>query len=236
MDTPRDEQDGMNLDASHGNTVFTVIVAIAAAGVLVWRVSSVVVHRLPVPQPARARRVPLAAGTPASPEPEPGHREAGQNDRVKRSAGILPYRHTDESVEVWLAHPGGPFWAKKDERAWGVVKGEHGDDEEPLAAARREFAEETGTPAPDGDYVDLGVFRQSSAKTVTVFAVEHDLGDLAVHSNTVEIEVPRGSGRFVEFPEIDEARWFDLLTAADKIHAGQLPVLAALVEHLKTQP
>lgn len=226
----------MNLDASHGNTVFTVIVAIAAAGVLVWRVSFSVVRRLPVPQPARARRVPLAAGTPAFSDPEPGLRQARQNVRVKHSAGILPYRHTDESVEVWLAHPGGPFWAKKDERAWGVVKGEHGDDEEPLIAARREFAEETGAPAPDGDYVNLGAFRQSSAKTVTVFAVEHDLGELAVQSNTVEIEIPRGSGRFVEFPEIDEARWFDLLTAADKIHAGQLPVLAALVEHLKTQP
>ncbi|WP_243696803.1 NUDIX domain-containing protein [Labedella endophytica] len=155
---------------------------------------------------------------------------------MKRSAGILPYRHTDESVEVWLAHPGGPFWAKKDERAWGVVKGEYAEDEDPLAAARREFAEETGIPAPDGEYAHLGEFRQSSAKTTVVFAIEHDLGDLAVRSNTVEIEVPRGSGRFVAFPEIDEARWFDLLTAADKIHAGQLPVLAALVEHLKTQP
>lgn len=228
----------MNLDASHGNTVFTVVVAVVASCALVWRVSSSVVRRLPVPQPARARRVPLAAGTPAfcPPDPGPGLRQSRQNDRVKRSAGILPYRHTDESVEVWLAHPGGPFWAKKDERAWGVVKGEYGDDEEPLAAARREFAEETGIPAPDGDYVDLGAFRQSSAKTVTVFAVEHDLGDLAVRSNTVEIEIPRGSGSFVEFPEIDEARWFDLLTAADKIHAGQLPVLASLVEHLKTQP
>ncbi len=155
---------------------------------------------------------------------------------MKRSAGILPYRHTDESVEVWLAHPGGPFWAKKDARGWGVVKGEYLEDEEPEAAARREFAEETGAPAPNGDYVPLGEFRQSSGKVITVFAVEHDLGDLEVRSNTVAIEVPKGSGRFVEFPEIDEARWFDLLTAADKIHAGQLPVLAALVEHLKTIP
>lgn len=224
----------MTLDASHRNTVFSVIVGLIAAALLAWRLCSSVVHRLPVPLPARARRAPHAAGTPHTPEPAFGR--PGENDRVKRSAGILPYRHTDESVEVWLAHPGGPFWAKKDERAWGVVKGEYTDGEEPLVAARREFAEETGVAAPDGDYAELGEFRQSSAKTITVFAVENDLGDLVVQSNTVEIEIPRGSGRFVEFPEIDDARWFDLLTAADKIHAGQLPVLAALVEHLKTQP
>jgi predicted NUDIX family NTP pyrophosphohydrolase len=161
---------------------------------------------------------------------------AGENVEVKRSAGLLPYRHTDESVEVWLAHPGGPFWAKKDDRAWGVVKGEYSEDEEPLAAARREFEEETGIAAPGGDWIELGEFRQSSGKIITVFAVEHDLGEVEVESNTVQIEVPRGSGRFVDFPEIDDARWYDLLTAADKIHAGQLPVLAALVEHLKTLP
>lgn len=154
---------------------------------------------------------------------------------MKRSAGILPYRHTDDNVEVWLAHPGGPFWAKKDARGWGVVKGEYGDDETAEVAARREFAEETGVAAPDGEYVTLGEFRQPSGKVITVFAIEHDLGDLVVQSNTIAIEVPKGSGRFVEFPEIDDARWYDLLTAADKIHAGQLPVLAALVEHLKTQ-
>lgn len=224
----------MTLDASHGNVVFSVIVVVITAGLLARRLSSYVVRRLPVTLPARARRAPHATGTPGDAEP---HVETGrENDRVKHSAGILPYRHTDESVEVWLAHPGGPFWAKKDERAWGVVKGEYPETETALDAARREFAEETGIPAPDGDYAELGAFRQSSAKTITVFAVEHDLGDLAVRSNTVEIEIPRGSGRFVEFPEIDEARWFDLLTAADKIHAGQLPVLAALVEHLKTLP
>jgi predicted NUDIX family NTP pyrophosphohydrolase len=221
----------MSLNSSHGNLVFSVVVVVTAVGLLLWRLIPLAIHRLPVPHPARARRAPHAAGTPAS---GPGVAAAVQNDRVKRSAGILPYRHTDESVEVWLAHPGGPFWAKKDERAWGVVKGEYSDDEDALAAARREFGEETGVPAPEGDYVDLGEFRQSSSKTVTVFAVEHDLGDLAVQSNTVEIEIPRGSGRFVEFPEIDDARWFELLIAADKIHAGQLPVLAALVEHLKT--
>jgi predicted NUDIX family NTP pyrophosphohydrolase len=232
----------MTLNASHGNTVFSAIVAIVGAGLLAWRLFSFVRRTLPVPLPARARRAPHAAGTPpthtsttAFVARAPGPDGGRQNDRVKRSAGILPYRHTDETVEVWLAHPGGPFWAKKDERAWGVVKGEHEADEEALAAARREFGEETGIPAPEGDYADLGEFRQSAAKTITVFAVEHDLGDLAVRSNTVEIEIPRGSGRFLEFPEIDDARWFDLLSAADKIHAGQLPVLAALVEHLTTR-
>jgi predicted NUDIX family NTP pyrophosphohydrolase len=224
----------MTLDASHGNLVFSVVVVVTTVGLLLWRLARRAIHRLPDPRPARARRVGNAAGTPVESGPTVG--PTGQNDRVKRSAGILPYRHTDESVEVWLAHPGGPFWAKKDERAWGVVKGEYTDDEDALVAARREFGEETGVPAPEGDYVELGEFRQSSSKAVTVFAVEHDLGDLAVRSNTVEIEIPRGSGRFVEFPEIDDARWFELLIAADKIHAGQLPVLAALVEHLKTQP
>jgi predicted NUDIX family NTP pyrophosphohydrolase len=147
-----------------------------------------------------------------------------------RSAGLLLHRTTaDGTLEVLLVHPGGPFWARKDAGAWSVPKGELADDEDPLTAARREFAEELGQPAPDGPFVGLGEVRQKAGKIVTAWAVEGDLDPATVVSNTFTIEWPRGSGRLREFPEVDRAEWFDLEEAAARILEGQRPLLDALV-------
>ena len=116
-------------------------------------------------------------------------------------------RGTDGRVEVLIGHMGGPFWARKHERAWSIPKGEHPPDEEPWAAARREFAEETGLPVPDGEPVPLGTVRQSGGKEVTVWAVEGDLDATAAVSNTFSLEWPRGSGTLQEFPELDRFAW-----------------------------
>jgi predicted NUDIX family NTP pyrophosphohydrolase len=145
-----------------------------------------------------------------------------------RSAGLLLYRVRDGTPQVLLGHMGGPFWARKDERAWSVPKGEHGDDEDALAAARREFAEETGTPPPDGEPLPLGEVRQSGGKRVTAWALEGDLDPAAIASNTFTLEWPPRSGRTQEFPEIDRAAWFDLPTARAKIVKSQVPLLDAL--------
>jgi predicted NUDIX family NTP pyrophosphohydrolase len=152
---------------------------------------------------------------------------------VVRSAGLLLYRGTDAAqLQVWIAHMGGPFWARKDAAAWSIPKGEYAADEDPLAAALREFAEEIGVPAPDVQYAKLGEFRQSSGKIVTVFAAEADLAVERVVSNTFAVEWPRGSGTIRDFPEIDDARWVSLDDARGKLVRGQLPVLDALVERL----
>ncbi len=144
------------------------------------------------------------------------------------SAGILPWRRVGDDVEVWIAHMGGPFWARKDAGSWSVVKGEYGPGEDALAAARREFAEETGAPAPAGEYLLLGEFRQPSRKVVAVFAVESSAVPATVVSNTFELEWPPRSGRRQSFPEIDDARWFSLAEAHEKLLAGQRPALDAL--------
>jgi predicted NUDIX family NTP pyrophosphohydrolase len=150
-----------------------------------------------------------------------------------RSAGLLLYRRRDDgALEVLLGHMGGPFWARKDERAWSIPKGEHPDDEDALAAARREFAEETGTPPPDGPTLDLGEVRQSGGKRVTAWAVEGDLDPDRIESNTFELEWPPRSGRRQEFPEIDRAGWFDLEAARRKVVKGQVPLLDRLEERL----
>ena len=145
-----------------------------------------------------------------------------------RSAGLLLYRLRDGTPQVLLGHMGGPFWARKDERAWSIPKGEHGDEEDALAAARREFAEETGTPPPDGEPLPLGEVRQTGGKRVTAWALEGDLDPAAIASNTFTLEWPPRSGRTQEFPEIDRAAWFDLPTARAKIVKGQVPLLDAL--------
>ena len=110
-------------------------------------------------------------------------------------------------MEVWIAHMGGPFWARKDARAWSIPKGEYLDDEDPLAAAQREFAEEMGTPAPSADYLPLGAFRQPSGKVITVFAAESDFAPEQIVSNTFALEWPKGSGTVRNYPEVDGAKW-----------------------------
>jgi predicted NUDIX family NTP pyrophosphohydrolase len=144
------------------------------------------------------------------------------------SAGILLYRHGADGLEVLLVHPGGPVWAKRDVGAWSIPKGEYESGEEPLAAARREFAEELGTPPPGGSVRDLGEVRQKSGKVVRAFALEGDLDADAVVSNLCEFEWPPRSGRIIEIPEIDRAEWFDLQTAATKLLEAQRPLLERL--------
>src|SRR5215213_10250981 len=148
----------------------------------------------------------------------------------RTSAGILLYRLGPAGPEVLLGHMGGPFWAKKDDGAWSIPKGEHGPDENPLAVARREFEEELGFPVPAGDLVPLGAVRVTSAKVLTAWAVEGDLDASATRSNTFELEWPPRSGRMQEFPEIDRAGWFGLVEARTKLGKGQVPFLDRLRE------
>lgn len=152
------------------------------------------------------------------------------------SAGILLYRRANPGgLEVWIAHMGGPFWSRKDAHAWSIPKGEYTGDEDPLAAALREFAEEMGSPAPGADYQQLGQFRQSSGKIITVFTAEQDFRPEQIVSNTFPLEWPKGSGRIQHYPEIDDARWFPEAEARVKLVKGQLPVLDALTEHVRGQ-
>lgn len=144
------------------------------------------------------------------------------------SAGLLLYRRGDP-VEVLLGHMGGPFWAKKDAGAWSIPKGEYEPDEQPLAAARREFAEELGAPPPAGaGYRELGSLRQSGGKVVTAWAVEGDLDVSGIVSNTFEMAWPPRSGRMRTFPEIDRACWFTLADARERIVRGQVGFLDRL--------
>lgn len=151
---------------------------------------------------------------------------------AKRSAGLLVYRTVDGQLEVLLGHLGGPFWARKDAAAWSVPKGEYEDDETPEAAARREFAEELGLPAPDGTLLSLGDVKQSGGKTVTVWAVEGDLSPGDVVPGTFSLEWPPKSGRIQDFPEVDRVAWFDLDTAREKLVKGQRTFLDRLGESL----
>lgn len=151
-----------------------------------------------------------------------------------RSAGILLYRRGNTpEPEVWIAHMGGPFWASKDAGAWSIPKGEYPEDEDPLAAAVREFAEEMGTPAPAADYILLGSFRQPSGKVITAFAAEWDFQPGRIVSNTFALEWPKGSGTVRNYPEIDDARWFSEPEARVRLVRGQLPILDALIKLLQ---
>jgi len=146
-----------------------------------------------------------------------------------RSAGILLWRDGDAGREVWIAHMGGPYWARTQERAWSIPKGLVDEGEEPLDAARREFAEEMGVPAPDLDYVELGEYRYSSGKLLTVFAADGTGFDPAeVRSDTFELEWPPRSGRMQSFPEIDRAEWVPVARARELLVAAQAPMLDAL--------
>jgi len=144
------------------------------------------------------------------------------------SAGLLLYRTRDGIREVLLAHPGGPFWAKRDDGAWSIPKGEVDEGEDPYAAARREFAEELGAVPPDGDPLPLGEVRLKSRKRVVAWALEGDFDPDQLVSMTFEMEWPPRSGRTATFPEVDRAAWFDLETARVKLNAGQVPLLDAL--------
>lgn len=146
----------------------------------------------------------------------------------KRSAGILMYRHAERVPEMLLVHPGGPFWAKKDDGAWSIPKGEYAEGEDPLVAARREFAEELGTVA-EGAVLDLGELVQPGRKVVRVWALEGDFDVSRLRSNVFEMQWPPGSGRKQSFPEVDRAAWFAPNDARRKILAGQREFIARLL-------
>jgi predicted NUDIX family NTP pyrophosphohydrolase len=149
----------------------------------------------------------------------------------KESAGLLVYRFKGGNLEVFLVHPGGPFWSKKDDGSWSIPKGEYPPTEKPLDAARREFREETGTEM-EGDSLALEPVRQPGGKIVHAWAVEGELDPLPIKSNTFRLEWPRGSGKFQEFPEIDKAGWFSIDKAAVKILKGQMGLLEQLRKNL----
>lgn len=154
---------------------------------------------------------------------------------MKKSAGILAYRVSDGALQVFLVHPGGPFWAKKDAGAWSIPKGEF-EDEEPLAAARREFLEETGLSV-DGEFKPLAPVTLKSAKVVHAWAVEADLDAARVVSNTFELEWPPRSGKLRQFPEVDRSAWFSLDEALEKINpaqAGFIRELSTIITPLNT--
>jgi predicted NUDIX family NTP pyrophosphohydrolase len=147
-----------------------------------------------------------------------------------RSAGILLYRLRDGgAVEVLIGHMGGPFWARKDAAGWSIPKGEAGPDEEPFDVARREFAEEIGSPVPASEFLDLGELRVSSGKLLTVWAAAGDLDATTTVSNTFSLEWPPRSGRLQEFPEIDRTAWVSVDVAREKLVKGQVPFLDRLL-------
>ncbi len=139
------------------------------------------------------------------------------------------FRHRPSGPEVLLGHPGGPFWAGKDNGVWSIPKGEYPPEEDALAAARREFAEEVGRPAPDGPYLDLGSVVQRNRKRVSGWAVEGELDPADAVSNTCTIEWPPRSGRRLTIPELDRVAWFDLATARVKMNPAQVGFLDRLV-------
>ena len=149
----------------------------------------------------------------------------------KQSAGLLMYRLRESELEVFLVHPGGPFWARKDLGAWSIPKGEY-TSEDPLDAARREFAEETGL-SPSGDFLPLGTIRQAGGKFVSAWAVEGDCDPAQIRSNLCTIEWPPKSGRKIVIPEVDRAGWFSLDEARERILKSQAPILDLLVERLE---
>jgi predicted NUDIX family NTP pyrophosphohydrolase len=150
---------------------------------------------------------------------------------LKQSAGILLYRMTHGLLEVFLVHPGGPFFRKKDDGAWSVPKGEYLDDEDPLAAAQREFEEEVGQPIT-GNFIKLNAVKQKSGKVVHAWAAEGDIDHTNIVSNLFEIEWPPKSGKMASFPEIDRASWFDIETAKVKVNPGQIRLIEELVEYV----
>ena len=151
---------------------------------------------------------------------------------AKRSAGLLLYRRHNSGLQIFLVHPGGPFWAKKDLGAWSIPKGEYAEGEDALEAARREFTEETGFTAA-GDFLDLGTIRQAGGKLVSVWATEGDCDPEELRSNTTIIEWPPRSRRQLEIPEVDRAAWFTIDEARQRILNSQIPVIDLLLTQLQ---
>ncbi|HXZ62748.1 MAG TPA: NUDIX domain-containing protein [Acidimicrobiales bacterium] len=150
------------------------------------------------------------------------------------SAGLLMFKVSARGVvEVLLAHPGGPFWARRDEGAWSVPKGEYDPGEDPRDAAYREFGEETGLVPPPGETFSLGEHVQPGGKRVAVWALEGDLDPAEARSNTFELEWPRGSGRVRAFPEVDRLEWMTVARAREKLLKGQVPFLDDLLGVLR---
>jgi predicted NUDIX family NTP pyrophosphohydrolase len=149
----------------------------------------------------------------------------------KQSSGLLIYRQISAELEVLLVHPGGPFWAKKDKGAWGVPKGEYETGDDPLVAARREFEEEIGQPAPKAETIELGEMKRQDGKVIKVWAVEGHLDVSVIKSNNFTMEWPPKSGNMQDFPEVDAANWFKLSEAVTKLHKGQ----AVFIERLANQ-
>ncbi|GAW66907.1 NUDIX hydrolase [Geoanaerobacter pelophilus] len=152
---------------------------------------------------------------------------------MKQSAGLVMYRFKEGRLELFLVHPGGPFWARKDEGAWSIPKGEYLPGEDPLEAARREFTEETGLVA-QGEFLELAEIRQPGGKRVKAWAFAGDCDPSALSSNTFSLEWPPRSGRTVQFPEVDRAGWFEPGAARVKILKGQVPLideLCLLIHH-----
>ena len=150
----------------------------------------------------------------------------------KLSSGLLLFRRREGRLEVLLVHPGGPFWRLRDAGGWSLPKGEHQPAEDSLRAARREFAEELGTQPPAGEAIELGAVKQPSGKLIHAWALEADEDVSEIHSNSFELEWPRGSGEVRQFPEVDRAGWFDLATAREKLIAGQHPLLDLLLTRI----
>jgi|SRR5208282_6411747 predicted NUDIX family NTP pyrophosphohydrolase len=150
----------------------------------------------------------------------------------KLSAGLLMFRRRNRELEVFLVHPGGPFWKNKDDSAWSIPKGEYSQGDDPLEAANREFREETGFE-PGTELIPLGEIRQPSGKIVTVWAFEGDCNPADLRSNTFSIEWPPKSGQIREFPEVDRAVWFPVEVARTKLLKGQLPFLDKLILKLQ---
>jgi predicted NUDIX family NTP pyrophosphohydrolase len=154
---------------------------------------------------------------------------------AKTSAGILVFKRSEGQVKVLLAHHGGPFWAKKDNGAWSIIKGETDDDEAPFEAAKREFKEETSHEAPNGKYIDLDEIKRKDGKTIKVWAVEADFDPKTFKCDTFEMEWPPKSGKIQKFPENDRAEWFKINEAGIKMNTGQSIFLERLAEKLNIQ-
>jgi predicted NUDIX family NTP pyrophosphohydrolase len=155
---------------------------------------------------------------------------------ARKSAGLLLYRRRASGVEVLIAHMGGPLWASREARAWSIVKGEYEEGEEPLAAAHREFREETGAEPPDGPALELGEVRQSGGKRVLAWAIEGDFDPAALRPGTFTMQWPPHSGQMQEFPEIDRVRWCETAIARELLVAGQIVLLDRLEELLAPSP